>query len=188
MFIKIFFIFVLLIGLSTTVYATGGSCEQNFAESPLMGSWKLLKITEEPRSNPLGKYPYPESIVIKPTSNKEYTGDIEIKLLSKSAPLVYNFSKNGPIWKTTKVVYDKVPDQAPYTLFTTSGVRFETENSLVIELRWEKQDKDGNTEWISFASYTVIVEGETILFTRTNIDDPSKSNTPTVYKATYTHQ
>ena len=186
MVIKNFFVFFLLMGMTKATWARPVILTNEFAKGPLVGLWEFLEITEEPSPNPLGKYPYPESIVIKPTIDRPHIGQIEIKLLAKNDPVVYEFSENLYIRRSEWTTYDKVPDHDPYQLFTDSVVRLEEESILFIKLRWEKWYKDGKVEWISSGSYTFMVEGDTLFFTRTNIDDPSKSNIQTVYKATYT--
>ena len=137
MFIKIFFIFVLLMGLSVVAWASGGSCEQSFAKSPLMGSWKLSKITRDPDPNSIDQDPYPESIVISPT------GSIEIKLPSQSAPVTYGFAKNKSIKGEKKHIYDELPSQDTYTL-TTKYITHFRGDSIFIALEWFIPDKKFN--------------------------------------------
>ncbi len=186
--IKNLFMFLLLAGLTTTTHATGGSCEQGFAENPLMGPWKLSKITKDPDPNSSDRLPYPESIVIHPTY-------IKIKLPAHSAPITYGLAEHGSLWQKRTQVYDKVPDQAPYTLLTESVTYFKGRkltgkgDSIFIELKWIRKDTDGNVRYVIPGSYAFELNGKKLLFTRTNdIDNPKEGRTQTVYQATYTRQ
>ncbi len=191
-------LFVLWTGLSITAYATGDSYEQSSAKKPLLGSWELAEeviperfamyLADSRQNVVLIKELYPENVVVRPIGYvAPDRGQIEIKFSNESAPLVYEFSKHGPTTLSTKVTYDKVPDQAPYTLFTGAVVYFE-EESFFVKLGWKKKDENGNVEYEGSGSYTFMVEGDTLLFTLTNINDPSKEHTPDIYSATYTRQ
>ncbi len=195
MFIKNLFVFILLIWFSKVTLATGGSYEQNSVKDLLPGAWEFVEIIPENvaiyladhRQNIiLSKEPYPDSVVVRPIGYIEpYKGQVEIKLPDESAPLIYEFSEHGPIWTITLVTYDKMPEKDPYKLLIESVVYFEGDNSLVIKLRSEKQDVDGNEEHVKFMSYTFMVEGDTLLLTRTNTDNLSIEHTQNV---SYTRQ
>ena len=179
-----FFVFILLIGSTTITYASGGSCEQSFAESPLMGSWKLSKIIRDPDPNPTDQLPYPESIIISPT------GSIEIKLPGQSASVTYGFAENKPVQGKKTHIYDKMPDQDPYTVSTEFITHFRRD-SIFIELEWFIPDKKTNIDYVIPGSYTFEIKNDKLVFTRTNgkKDDLLRwRGAQTAYQATYIRQ
>ena len=171
--------FSVIVTLASATSCEEGACSTKKAPS-LYNSWQLLEVIKHPPEETDKVGSYPESITI------ENQGIVYIKLPYRSQALSYGFVDSGVITSTKNQLYDKVPNQEPYTLITRSVVSFNGD-FLHIDFTWTKKNQKGQVEYKVPGSYRMELQGKRLLFTRTlDEDNPAENRTQLIYQAIYT--
>ncbi|MCZ0932528.1 MAG: hypothetical protein OXJ52_05185 [Oligoflexia bacterium] len=151
----------------------------------LFGVWEFMKVTlhDDPE---IGLGPFPKSITIEMTEPDQ--GKLTLQLRTQSKVKTYPFSKTEPTTQKSAQVYDK-PDATfefkPYTLEEIAIISYSA-NALKIDLKWNKKNENDEIEWAVPGSYTFALDGDILIFYRTNDKDvPAEERVQTRYEAHY---
>ena len=151
----------------------------------LSGVWEFMEVTlhDDPE---IGLGPFPKSISIEMTGPNR--GKLTLQLHSQSKVKTYSFSKIEPIIRKTVQVYDK-PDITfefkPYTLEEIATISY-SEDALKVDLEWIKKNENDEIEWTVPGSYTFTLNGNLLVFHRTNDKDiPEEDRVQTAFEAHY---
>ena len=159
-----------------------GQCKQT---EDIFGVWELKEVTLN--SDPeLGLGPFPVNITIEATESDK--GKVTLQLRAQSKTKEYPFSKTEFIEQKKLQVYDKpdiTSEFTPYTLEEIAIISY-SEGVLRVNLKWTKKNENDEIEWTVPGSYTFTLDGDLLIFTRTNDKDvPEENRVQTTFEAHY---
>ena len=151
-------------------------------EESMFGVWILKDVTLNSESES-GLAPFPVNITIEATEPGK--GKVTLQLRAQSKTKDYPFSKTESIEQKNVQVYDKNAEFAPYSLEEIAIISY-SEGVLRVNLEWMMKNENDEIEWTVPGSYTFTLDGNLLIFSRTNDEDvPEEDRVQTVFEAYY---